>query len=231
MVRGRAGRGSASTLAGWSVRRVAVKEILDVEVAPVLAPTSSKRPQSRPKTVKPADAPVTDPAALDKAAADKAAQKAADQVAADKAAAAKAAKKAADQAASDQAAVDAAVAAAAGGGDTTASDGPKGPPMTNSEIGDLHRTIQDKWNIGALSTEASKVVIVVAVVLSQDQKVASITLLSSLGGSDVAIKRAFDAARSAIFRAATAGFNLPPDKYDDWKDLEMTFDPTSGALR
>ena len=201
-----------------------------VEDAPQLAPTSSKRPQSRPDVM-----PVDDLAALDAAAADKAAQKAADQEAADKAAAVKAAKKAADQAASDQAsaekaAIDAAVAAAAGTGTETANDGPKGPPMTNSEIGDLHQSIESKWNIGALSTEAAQVVIKVAVVLSPDQKPVSIELISGEGGSDVAIKRAFDAARSAIYRAATEGLNLPPDKYDEWKDLIMTFDPRSGTL-
>ncbi len=203
------------------------------------APKTSKRPQSRPKAVKPdaaAETSTDDQAARDKAAAEKAAQKAADQAAADKAAAEKAAKKAADQAAADQAdaekaAIAAALAAAAGSGTDTGDSGPKGPPMTNSEIGDLHRAIESKWNIGALSTEASEVVIKVAVVLSRDQKPVSITLLSGEGGSDVAIKRAFDAARSAIYRAASSGFNLPPEKFDDWKDLEMTFDPSSGALR
>jgi hypothetical protein len=42
---------------------------------------------------------------------------------------------------------------------------------------------------------------------------------------------AFTAARSAIYRAAAEGLNLPADKYDDWKDLELTFDPTKGRLR
>jgi prolyl oligopeptidase PreP (S9A serine peptidase family) len=180
-----------------------------------------------------AEAPVDDQEAADKAAAEKAAQMAAEQAAADKAAAEKAAMAAADQAASDQAdaeqaAIDAAVAAASGVGEASANDGPKGPPMTSSEIGDLHRAIETKWNVGALSTEAQQVVIKVEVELSRDQKPVTITLVSGEGGSDVAIKRAFDAARSAIFRASTAGFNLPPEKYDDWKELVMTFDPRNG---
>jgi hypothetical protein len=69
------------------------------------------------------------------------------------------------------------------------------------------------------------------VTLSRDQKPSGFELLSFSGGSEAAAKLAFTAARSAVTRAAVEGFDLPPEKYDDWKDLELTFDPTTGSLR
>ena len=196
------------------------------EPAPQLAPTSSKRPQSRPKL---AAAQPPAPTASDQTAADKAAV---GKVTADKAAAAKAAAKAAaDKAAAEQAGIAAAVAAASQAGTGGTGDAPLGPTLNSGEVDNLRRVITRKWNIGALSTEASQVLIVVAVTLSQDQKPSAIQMISFKGGSEAAAKLAFTAAKSAIYRAAAEGFNLPVDKYDDWKDLELTFDPTTGSLR
>jgi hypothetical protein len=67
--------------------------------------------------------------------------------------------------------------------------------------------------------------------MSQDQKPSSIKMTSFSGGSAAAAQLAFTAARSAIYRAAAEGLSLPPEKYDDWKEIEITFDPTSDTLR
>ena len=34
-----------------------------------------------------------------------------------------------------------------------------------------------------------------------------------------------EAARRAIIRCGARGFELPPEKYEQWRDIEMTFDP------
>ena len=185
-----------------------------------------------PDPAAPPDTTSTDQTAVDKAAADKAAAtaKADAQTAADKAAATKAAKIAADQAASD-AAINAAVAAAAQAGTGGTGTTKLGPTLSGGQVDDLHRAIAKKWNIGALSTEASKVVIVVSVTLTQDQKVQDIQLLSFTGGSQAAANLAFEVAARAVKRAAIEGLNLPPEKYDDWKDLELTFNPTTKTLQ
>ena len=197
-----------------------------VEDAPVLAPTSSKRPQTRPKVAVKPDASVEDQAAKDRAAADKAAQKAADQAAADTATAAKAARAQADQAAADQAAIDAAVAAAVGAE-------PSGPPMTGGEIDGLRVAIKQCWNLGTLSTAAMAVKVTVRVDVGQDRRPvsASIRMTGSEGGAEAAATQVFEAAKRAIIRCSKDGLPLPSDKYESWKDLELVFDPTGMRLR
>ena len=193
--------------------------------APQLAPTSSKRPQSRPKVaaVKPPDPVATDQAAADQAAADKTSKQAADQAAADKAAADKAAKAAADQAAADAAAVNAAVAAAA-----TSAAAPSGPPMTSGEIDGLRVAVRKCWNMGTLSTAAMAVSVTLRVNVAQSgvPDMTSIRMTGSTGGDSAAATQVYEAARRAIIRCGKDGFPLPPDKYDTWKDLELTFDPS-----
>ncbi|MDO7707324.1 MAG: energy transducer TonB, partial [Loktanella sp.] len=42
---------------------------------------------------------------------------------------------------------------------------------------------------------------------------------------------AFQAARRAILRCQSGGYQLPADKYDQWKEVEITFDPSGMRLR
>jgi outer membrane biosynthesis protein TonB len=188
------------------------------DAAPQLAPTSSPRPPARPK---PSETPpedtqtaeaTPDPTATDTAAADQAAIDAA----------------LADATAPDTAATTPEASQTGSGG---TGDQPIGAALNSGEIDNLRRAIQQKWNIGSLSTTAAQVIVVVAGTLSQDGKVQSIGMVSFTGGTDEAAQLAYTAAKSAIHRAANEGLNLPAEKYDDWKDFEFTFDPTNGRLR
>ena len=186
--------------------------------SPQLAPTASKRPQARPKlaAVKPPDVPVPDTTATDQAAADKAA-------------ADKAAKMAADQAAADQAAIDAAVAAATQGTDSA----PSGPPMTAGEIDGLRVAIKKCWNLSTVSSAAMQTTVTVRLNVMQDGTPdgPSIHMTGFTGGSEADAKPLYEAAYRAIVRCGKAGFPLPADKYDTWKDLELVFDPSGMRLR
>jgi hypothetical protein len=42
---------------------------------------------------------------------------------------------------------------------------------------------------------------------------------------------AFDAARRAIIRCGAKGFDLPAEKYAQWREVEMTFNPESMRIR
>ncbi|MEM6478789.1 MAG: energy transducer TonB, partial [Pseudomonadota bacterium] len=42
---------------------------------------------------------------------------------------------------------------------------------------------------------------------------------------------AFEAARRAIIRCGAKGFDLPSEKYDQWKEIEMTFNPEQMRTR
>lgn len=175
--------------------------------APQLAPTASLRPQTRPRTPAPEPSPEAAPDAAPDAAED---------------------------------AVAAAVAAAVADAPTDqtsetggAGEAPTGPPMTQGEKDALRVAVSKCWNLGAVSTEAMNTVIVVSVSLSEAGKpdFASIRLLESSGGSDASAQVMLLAAQSAIMRCGASGFPLPLDKYDQWKDLELVFDPRGMSLR
>ena len=53
----------------------------------------------------------------------------------------------------------------------------------------------------------------------------SIRMIGFEGGTEAAARQAYEAARRAIIRCGANGFTLPPDKYDQWRDIEMVFNP------
>jgi hypothetical protein len=120
-----------------------------------------------------------------------------------------------------------ALAGQSGGGAETQAEVPSGPPLTDGEKDALRVSVSNCWNVGSLSTEALKTTVVVAVSLSQEGKPdsGSVRMLSSSGGSAGAADQAFQAARRAIIRCGSKGFDLPAEKYGQWRDIEMTFNP------
>ena len=104
---------------------------------------------------------------------------------------------------------------------------PSGPPLSAGEKESLRVAVSSCWNVGSLSTEALRTTVVVSVAMNQDGTpiTGSITLESSSGGSDGAARQAFEAARRAIIRCGASGYALPAEKYGQWRDIEMTFNP------
>ncbi|UWQ78479.1 energy transducer TonB [Leisingera sp. S132] len=179
--------------------RIVTEENEGEDVAASAAPAVSKRPKTRPARSQPEPEPqVTE-----------AAQPAETQ-----------------QADTADAVADALAEALAGGADVEAPE-PSGPPLTLGEKDALRVEVSRCWNVGSLSTDALKTTVVVGVSLAQDGKpdTGSIRMLSSTGGSAAAAKQAYEAARRAIIRCGSAGFQLPPEKYSQWRDIEMTFNP------
>ncbi|MFT5785781.1 MAG: hypothetical protein ACI9KK_001131 [Ascidiaceihabitans sp.] len=110
---------------------------------------------------------------------------------------------------------------------TETPSAPSGPPLTSGEKDALRVAVQQCWNVGSLSSVALETTVVVAVSLSQDGKpvTSSIRQIGSEGGTATSVKQAFETARRAIIRCGARGFQLPGDKYEQWKDIEMTFNP------
>ena len=75
--------------------------------------------------------------------------------------------------------------------------------------------------------------VVVGFQMEQDAKpiIGSIKLISSKGGSGVAVDKAYEAARRAIIRCGASGYNLPLDKYDQWREVEVSFNATNKEIR
>lgn len=110
---------------------------------------------------------------------------------------------------------------------SSAPSQPSGPPLSAGEKDALRVAVSNCWNVGALSTDALRTTVVVGVDMTQDGKpvVGSIRMLSSSGGPDAAANQAFEAARRAIIRCGARGYDLPQEKFDQWREIEMTFNP------
>lgn len=170
--------------------------------APQLAPTRSVRPKLRPKPAIAVAEPATKPV-------------------------------------NDRAATDAAVVAAlaeAVAGDATpqpATTAPAGPPMTAGEKDALRIAVQACWNVGALSSEALRVTVTVAVTVAQSgvPDAGSVRMIGFEGGSEGAARQAYEAARRAILRCGATGFSLPPEKYDQWREMEIVFNPEKMRIK
>lgn len=195
------------------------------EDAPQLEMTASLRPRSRPERVQPSEEPVEDAAATAETPEDAPEEPAPDTATEDAVAAALSEALAEEAAAEEAAAAEAAAAAA--------SDLPAGPPMTAGEMDALRVAVQACWNVGALSMEALRTTVTVAVSVGQDgvPDAGSIAMIASNGESDTATQQAFEAARRAIIRCGARGFPLPPEKYDQWQNMELVFDPNGMRMR
>lgn len=126
-------------------------------------------------------------------------------------------------------AVRAALQAAQSSADNTV---PTGPPMTSGEKDALRLSVQKCWNVDQGAASA-RVVVTVGMSMQQNGKLVggSLRLLSSEGGDSAAKEAAFQAARRAILRCQGNGYDLPADKYGQWKEIEMTFNPERMRIR
>ena len=191
---------------------VIVTEAVETEEdAPQLAPTSSRRPQSRPEQQ--AEAP-EEPAQTEQTDTAEAEQSDADA----EAIAAALAEAAAEEAAS---------------ADTAADTGlPEGPPMTGGEIEGLRVAINQCWNVGQLSTAAMNTTVTLRVEMGEDGKPTSVEMSGFEGGSESDARQAYEAGRRAVLRCAGAeGYDLPADKYGQWNVLNLIFDPNGMRMR
>lgn len=113
------------------------------------------------------------------------------------------------------------------------SNAPQGPPLTRGETEALRVAVSACWNVGSLSSEALQTTVVVAVSMTSTGKpeTNSIRMVSSSGGGATAAKQAFEAGRRAILRCGAKGFDLPAEKYEQWRDIEMTFNPEKMRIK
>jgi len=131
--------------------------------------------------------------------------------------------------------IDQALAEAQADNETTspAPTAPTGPPLTGGEKDALRVAVSRCWNVGSLSSAALQTTVVVSVSMTPDGKPVngSIRMLSSSGGSDANARRAYETARRAIIRCGGNGFDLPSEKYSQWQEIEMTFNPERMRIR
>jgi hypothetical protein len=102
-----------------------------------------------------------------------------------------------------------------------------GPGLSAAEVEGLRLAVRACWNVGSMSTDAMRITVVVGVSMSQDGRPQNETIhqISATPGSATATNQAFETARRAIIRCGAKGFDLPSEKYDHWRDVEITFNP------
>ncbi len=110
---------------------------------------------------------------------------------------------------------------------------PTGPPVTGGEKDAFLVDVRRCWNVGALSTAALQTKVTVRFELAQNGKpnVGSIRMTGFEGGTEAAAKQGYEAARRAIIRCGATGYKLPIEKYEQWKIINITFNPSNRSLR
>ena len=168
-----------------------------------LAPSSSSRPRGRPKNLKVAEAPKPKPKPEAKPA------------------------KPAEDAIAKAIAEDLARALAEESSQPAAT---AGPPMTGAETSGLVFAIQECWNVPVGLENDSSNIITMGVKLKRDGTLEEEPRrLAPLSGSAAGILQAFDAARRALFRCQP--YDLPAEKYETWREIEIVFNPEKMVLR
>jgi hypothetical protein len=108
---------------------------------------------------------------------------------------------------------------------------PSGPPLTRGERDALRVSVQNCWVVD-VGSQAANVTVTVGMKMTREGKVdGAISLLASEGGDEQATKVAFEAARRAVLRCQKGGYKLPIEKYDYWREIEITFNPEKMRLR
>jgi hypothetical protein len=127
-------------------------------------------------------------------------------------------------------AVAAALAAALAADTPAAPEVAAGPPMTGAERDNFRVSVNRCWNVDPGSV-AARVTVEVAFELDRNGMVVGQPRLVGSDGDQSATNIAFEAARRAILRCQSGGYQLPVDKYEQWKDVIFTFDPSGMRLR
>jgi hypothetical protein len=103
---------------------------------------------------------------------------------------------------------------------------PQGPPMTSSEREGFRIAVNRCWVVDP-GSQAANVKVTVGFSLSQSgQVIGDIRLVGAEDGTPAGQQNAFERARRAILRCQGSGYDLPADKYGQWQEVEITFDPT-----
>lgn len=186
----------------------------DQEKVASAAPSASPRPASRP--AKPAPAPAEPEPAPEPA---------------------QAAAETEPEAPAEDAVADALAEALSGEASEEPAPGtgtaPSGPPLTGGEKDALVIAVKACWNVGALSTDALATTVTVGVSMDQGGMPIqnSIRMIGYEGGDEAAARQAYEAGRRAIIRCARNGYPLPPEKYSQWQEVEIVFNPEKMRMK
>ena len=104
-------------------------------------------------------------------------------------------------------------------------------PSSSDLVNSMRRVVQRCWRVEP-GSEAASVTITVGVQLDREGRVIDdiVYYITAEGGSDDAKTAAFFAAR-AILGCQGTGYDLPANRWEDWRVPSLTFDPVEMRVR
>lgn len=134
--------------------------------------------------------------------------------------------------------VDAALAEAnagdngAGGPADVKPAAPSGPPLTGGEKDGFAIAVKRCWVIDP-GSEAARITVDIAFSMNPDGTVISnsLKMVRASDGSDAAVKTAYETGRRAILRCGAKGYDLPAEKYGQWQNVEISFNPDKMRMK
>lgn len=100
-----------------------------------------------------------------------------------------------------------------------------GTRMTASEIDAVRQQFYRCWNVPAGARNAEDLVVTLAISLRRDGSlIGPPRLIGAMDQSNPHFRTAAESAIRAVHMCSP--LDLPPEKYDRWRDMELTFDPS-----
>ncbi|QPM88931.1 energy transducer TonB [Pseudooceanicola algae] len=93
-------------------------------------------------------------------------------------------------------------------------------------MNNLRLSVESCWSVDP-GSPAAQVTVTLAFSMDREGRVLpnSIEMVAATGGEASAARTAFLDARRAVLACQREGYPLPAEKYDQWQNIEMTFNP------
>ena len=102
---------------------------------------------------------------------------------------------------------------------------PLGPQLTTSEIDVVKQQIERCWSPSAAAKEAHDLIVDITAEVGPDGRVLTAQITSTSRMGDPFYRSAAESALRAVLNPNCSPLKLPPEKYDQWKTLDLTFNP------
>lgn len=104
-------------------------------------------------------------------------------------------------------------------------------PLTSSEMASFQQQIAPCWHVTPVRANAP--VVTVGFELDRDGTPVKDSLRLIGAGKDTrsTVLEAYRVAKRAIIRCGAKGYKLPLEKFDQWKNIEVTFNPERTLLK
>lgn len=104
---------------------------------------------------------------------------------------------------------------------------PLGAKLTMSEEDALRRQLEGCWNVPLGAKDAESLRVEIFMVINPDRTLREAKVVDTgRYNSDTFFRAAADSALRAVRNPLCSPFEVPPDKYETWKTVTVTFDPS-----